>query len=93
MTLDEIYREIIRICRKHHAVRVVLYGSRAKGTNRIESDIDIAVSGVADIDALQEEIENIPTLYTVDILSLEQCRNELLLEDINEYGREIYTAV
>lgn len=72
---------------------MVLYGSRAKGTNRLESDIDIAVFGVADIDALQEEIENIPTLYTVDILSLEQCRNELLLEDIDEYGREIYPAV
>lgn len=57
MTLDEIYREIIRICRKHHAVRVVLYGSRAKGTNRLESDIDIAVSGVADIDAYIAKLE------------------------------------
>lgn len=93
MTLEEIYREIIEICRKYNAAKVVLYGSRAKQTCRPESDIDIAVSGVVDIGALQEEMENIPTLYTVDVLSLDECKNNLLLEDIREYGREIYSAV
>ena len=43
--------------------------------------------------SLQEEMENIPTLYTVDVLSLDECKNNLLLEDIREYGREIYSAV
>ena len=93
MTLDEIYKEIIRICRKHHAVKVILHGSRAKGTCRVTSDIDIAVAGVKDVASLQEEIDDLPTLYTVDILSLDECRNHLLLEDIQEYGREIYTAL
>ena len=93
MTLEEIYREVIGICRKYSATKVVLYGSRAKQTCRPESDIDIAVSGVVDIGALQEEMENIPTLYTVDVLSLDECKNNLLLEDIREYGREIYSAV
>lgn len=46
MTLEEIYREVIGICRKYNATKVVLYGSRAKQTYRPESDIDIAVSGV-----------------------------------------------
>ena len=93
MTLEEIYREVIGICRKYNATKVVLYGSRATQTYRPESDIDIAVSGVVDIGALQEEMENIPTLYTVDVLSLDECKNNLLLEDIREYGREIYSAV
>ena len=93
MTLEEIYREVIGICRKYNATKVVLHGSRAKQTYRPESDIDIAVSGVVDIGALQEEMENIPTLYTVDVLSLDECKNNLLLEDIREYGREIYSAV
>ena len=53
------------------------------------SDIDIAVSGVGEFDALLEEVEEIPTLYTVDLLDLDTCRNELLLEDIKRYGREI----
>ena len=93
MTLEEIYREVIGICRKYNATKVVLYGSIAKQTYRPESDIDIAVAGVVDIGALQEEMENIPTLYTVDVLSLDECKNNLLLEDIREYGREIYSAI
>ena len=64
MTLEEIYREVIGICRKYNATKVVLYGSRAKQTYRPESDIDIAVSGVVDIGALQEEMEkDISTMY------------------------------
>lgn len=93
MTVEEILVEVVRLCRQHHASRVILFGSRSKGTARRESDIDIAVKGVENLEALQEEIADIPTLYTVDVLSLDECGNELLLEDIRQYGQEIYTAV
>ena len=66
-----------------------MYGSRAKGTARERSDIDIAVTGVDDFDMLAEEVEDLPTLYSVDLLNLDTCRNQLLLEDIKEYGRKI----
>ena len=36
-----------------------------------------------------EEIEEIPTLYIVDLLNMDTCRNELILEDIRKYGRKI----
>ena len=72
-----------------NAQEIILYGSRAKGTARERSDIDIAVSGVADFDALVEAVEDLPTLYSVDLLNLDTCRNQLLLEDIREYGRKI----
>lgn len=68
---------------------MILYGSRAKGTARERSDIDIAVTGVDDFDMLAEEVEDLPTLYSVDLLNLDTCRNQLLLEDIKEYGRKI----
>ena len=71
----------------------MLYGSRAKGTARERSDIDIAVSGVEDFDSLSEAVEEIPTLYTVDLLNLDTCRNDLLLEDIRQYGRKIYEKI
>lgn len=38
---------------------------------------------------LAEEVEDLPTLYSVDLLNLDTCRNQLLLEDIKEYGRKI----
>ncbi len=93
MTLEEIYHDIIQIAKKYNASQVILFGSRAKGTERERSDIDIAVRGVSDILALQEEIEDIPSLYKVDLVDLDECRNPLLLEDIEKYGREIYKKV
>ncbi|MCI9219927.1 MAG: nucleotidyltransferase domain-containing protein [Lachnospiraceae bacterium] len=67
--------------------------SRAKGTARERSDIDVAVSGVEDFDLLLSEIDDLPTLYTVDVVNLDTCRNTLLLEDIRQYGRKIYETV
>ena len=89
MSPEEVIREVGKLCRKHQAKEVILYGSRAKGTARERSDIDIAVTGVDDFDMLAEEVEDLPTLYSVDLLNLDTCRNQLLLEDIREYGREI----
>ena len=95
MRADEVISQVAELCRKYSAKEVILYGSRAKGTARERSDIDIAVSGVAscDIYELQEELEDIPTLYTIDLVDLDTCRNELLLEDIKGYGREIYKKI
>lgn len=68
---------------------MILYGSRAKGTARERSDIDIAVSGVDNFELLVEKVEELPTLYSVDMVNMDTCRNQLLLEDIRQYGREI----
>ena len=89
MTAEEVIQEAAKLCRSFHAQRVILYGSRAKHTARERSDIDIAVKGVDDIENLREELEEIPTLYTIDLVGLEECQNNLLLEDIRQYGREI----
>ncbi|MCI6006572.1 MAG: nucleotidyltransferase domain-containing protein [Blautia sp.] len=93
MSAEEVIGRIAEICRKYSASQVILFGSRAKGTQTERSDIDIAVSGVYDFDLLAEEIESIPTLYTIDLIELENCRNQLLLEDIRQYGRKIYEKV
>ena len=79
----------IRVMGMLGAKKVILYGSRAKGTAGERSDIDIAVSGGADFDELLEKVEELPTLYSVDLLNMDTCRNDLLMEDIKQYGREI----
>jgi len=89
MTVEVIIAETAKICRKYGAKEVILYGSRAKGTARERSDIDIAVSGVKDFEILAEEVDELPTLYSIDLLNMDTCRNELLMEDIRQYGREI----
>lgn len=89
MTVEEIIRKVADICRDFDAKEVVLYGSRAKGTARERSDIDIAVKGVEKFDLLVDQVEDLPTLYSVDLLNMDTCRNQLLLEDIKQYGRKI----
>ena len=89
LKVEEIIQAVIKICNEFQAKEVVLYGSRAKGTARERSDIDIAVSGVNDFDLLVEKIEDLPTLSSVDVLNMDTCRNELLMEDVRKYGRKI----
>ena len=93
MLAEEVIDKVTEICREHAVKKEILYGSRAKGTARVRSDIDIAVCGTKDFDSLLEDIENIPTLYTVDLVDLDTCTNTFLLEDINEYGRKIYEEI
>ena len=55
MKADEVICEVSKLCRDFQADEVILYGSRAKGTARERSDIDIAVSGVECFDELVEK--------------------------------------
>ena len=89
MRVEEVIAEITQRCKNYGAKRIILFGSRAKDTATERSDIDIAVSGVEDFESLTEQIENLPTLFSVDIVNMDTCKNELLLEDIREYGRKI----
>ena len=91
MTINSILEEIINLAKKYFASTVILFGSRAKGTATERSDIDIAVSGIPE--NLREELDNLPTLYTIDLVNLDECGNQLLLEDIRKYGREIYKKI
>ena len=89
MRAEEVIEEVADLCRQFQAKKVILDGSRAKGTARERSDIDIAVSGVDNFELLVEKVEELPTLYSVDMVNMDTCRNQLLLEDIRQYGREI----
>lgn len=93
MTVEEILQEIVHIGKKHFVKEIILFGSRVKGTAGDRSDIDIAVRGGDEFDSFVEETEDIPTLYTIDIVNLEECRNQLLVEDIEKYGRKIYEKI
>ena len=38
---EEVIEEVAKLCKSFHAKEIILYGSRAKGTARERSDIDI----------------------------------------------------
>lgn len=89
MEIRESLEEIRKIGSQYEAKEVILFGSRAKGTETERSDIDIAVSGAENFDELEEAIQEIPTLLSFDVVNIDTCRNELLLREIREYGRKI----
>ena len=68
MTQEEILENIVEICKTNKVQEAILFGSRAKGTAHEKSDFDIAVSGVTDIETLREQIDEIPTLYSFDVV-------------------------
>ena len=68
MTQEEILEKIVEICKTNKVQEAILFGSRAKGTAHEKSDFDIAVSGVTDIERLREQIDEIPTLYSFDVV-------------------------
>lgn len=73
--------------------KVILFGSRARGTFRRDSDIDLAVSGgCADLFRLSVE-EETDTLLTYDVVDLDRTLNEELLDGIRKEGVVLYEKV
>jgi len=65
--------EVVRRHLPDPAYRVFLFGSRADGTAHERSDIDIGIEGPqpvpqATLASIQEELEEAPTLYTIDVV-------------------------
>ena len=53
---DRILREIVYFAKEHSITKIILFGSRARGTNTERSDIDIAVYG-GDFDGFYWDIK------------------------------------
>ena len=65
---ERVFREITMFAKKHSIQKVILFGSRSRGTQRERSDIDIAVSG-GDFDSFYWDIkENVHSLLRFDIV-------------------------
>ena len=73
--------------------KVILFGSRARGTFHRDSDIDLAVSG-GNIDLFRLAVEEeTNTLLAYDVVNLDRTSNEELLDVIRKEGVIIYEEV
>lgn len=75
--------------------KVILYGSRAKGTYRKGSDIDITLKGkginLSILTQISNEIDDLLLPYSFDISLFYQIENKDLIEHIERAGKEIYS--
>lgn len=90
MIPGRVLQEILQFARDAGVERLVLFGSRARGTHSERSDIDLAVYG-GDFDAfyfrVQEETES---LLEFDLIDMHRKVSPSLLEEIEREGIEIY---
>lgn len=94
LTEDYLVR-IAKVFAQFSAVEsVLLFGSRALGTARANSDIDLAIKG-ADIDAttpfkLAAQLDDLLIPNEIDLVVYSRIQNDALREHIDRYGVEVY---
>ena len=93
--ITSIIEEIISICTRINQVdEIILYGSRAKGTHMDKSDLDIALVGQnLDIERLRDAIGEIQTLLKIDLVDFNNCKNELLKQEVAKDGITLYRKI
>ena len=87
----EIIKEVLR--KFDNIEKVILFGSRALGTHKTASDIDLAIKGNVDINTLSklkynlEEDTFLP--YFFDVVIYDNLENLELKKHIDEFGIKI----
>lgn len=88
--LDRILRELSSFARKYSISKIILFGSRARGTNTERSDIVIAVYG-GDFDSFYWDVkEKIHSLLMFDIIEADASISDELKQEIEKDGVTIY---
>ncbi|MBF0180738.1 MAG: nucleotidyltransferase domain-containing protein [Magnetococcales bacterium] len=85
--LHAVFRQVAEIR------EVILFGSRAKGNHRPQSDVDLALVGVADplkAEAVAEALDQLPMPYQFDVKAWDGIRYSPLMEHIRRVGVIIY---
>lgn len=94
---DKLKFELIEIFRKYSEVeKVVLFGSRARGDNKYNSDIDLCLFGEnvthLIMAKISMDIEELNTPLSFDILSFNELTKEPLIKNILTEGVVLYNG-
>lgn len=90
--MDEVYKQIVNIAKKYNTKKVVLFGSRARGTNHPKSDIDLAIYGCENFGDLSDCLnEELWSLLKLDIINMDDKHiSPVLVTEIERDGRVLY---
>lgn len=89
---EHVITEILALAQKHKLDKLVLFGSRSKGSYSRSSDIDLAVYG-GDPDGFATDAEEtVNTLLFFDVIDMNQHLSPDFLQQI-ENGIVIYEKV
>lgn len=76
--------------------KAILYGSRAMGTHKTGSDIDLTLCGTDDLSLdilyrIMEDLDNLLLPYTFDLSIFNHIKDEDVIAHIGRVGRIFYT--
>jgi len=87
--------DLIRgVLKRHPLVTAAhLFGSRAKGTATVSSDIDLALEGITNplqAEAIASDLDELPLPYHFDVVALVTVKSAQLRDHIARVGVRIY---
>ncbi|MGN1224915.1 MAG: nucleotidyltransferase domain-containing protein [Ruminococcus sp.] len=88
-----VENDIIKIAKKNNIKKVILFGSRARGTNSERSDIDLAVSGGDSLNFYYDLEELAWTLLLFDVVDLDEKKSDELKAEIERDGIVLYEEI
>ena len=88
-----VLEEICELAKLHQVEKVILFGSRARGTFQKTSDIDLAVSGGDKTLFSLDVEEKTSTLLTYDVVDLDSAIQDNLRKAIEKEGILLYEKV
>jgi len=91
---DAEIKQILAVLHQNPKIRrILLFGSRAKGSYQKGSDIDIAVSadglGIGELLQLKSELDDLMLPYKIDIVVYEDIQNLNLRDHIDRVGVQL----
>ncbi len=90
---EKVKNDISYYAERYGVEKVILFGSRARGTNSERSDIDLAVKG-GNVDEFRFAMDElVRTLLMFDVADLSDDPSEELLSEIKRDGVVIYEKV
>ena len=90
---ERVHQDIVKFAQKNEIEKVVLFGSRARGTNSERSDVDLAVVGGNAFEFHEDLEENAHTLLFFDVVDLNRKLNDEFRQEIERDGIVLYEKI
>lgn len=89
--VEHVYKQISAFAQEAGAQRVVLFGSRARGSARPKSDIDLAIEGCPNPALFEDRLQNdLWSLLRIDLVNLDEPVSDDLRAEIARDGVILY---
>ncbi len=93
---EETISQINSVFAAHPSIKEVkIYGSRAKGNYRPGSDIDLCIFADSlsndELASVKNELDDLPTLYSIDLCEYGAIENMELKEHIDRVGKLFFS--